>query len=246
MSPSEFIATVGPMAQEDMNNTGVLASITIAQAILESNWGESGLTKNANNMFGIKAGKSWTGARYNAKTKEQTAAGKEYTVDADFRAYDSWEASIADHSNYLVTAMKGSAPRYNGIVGEKDPRTVATIIKNGGYATDVAYVDKLCKLVDQYDLTAYDVTKKYIVGWHEDEAGWWYANTETTYFASCWEIINHHWYYFDINGYIMTGWNTIDGKKYYFEEFDQNLKGAMYASDENGAQAPMYVEDSTI
>lgn len=245
MKPDEFIKTIGELARKDMEATGILASVTIVQAILESNWGESGLTKNAKNLFGMKAGKSWTGARYNAKTKEQTKAGVEYTVDADFRAYDTWIDSIADHSKYLTNAMNGSKPRYAGIVGQTDPRTVANIIKNGGYATDVKYVDKLCNLINQYNLTEYDkpAEAKYEVGWHEDDIGWWYADSKSTYYKSCWQTINHHWYYFGEDGYILTGWHVINGEKYYFEEAnDDGLKGAMYGATDRGVQSPMYVE----
>lgn len=250
MTPKDFLAKIGPSATKDMNRTGVLASVTIAQAILESAWGESKLTKQANNLFGMKAnlgtnwGSEWKGKRANFNTKEQTVSGKEYTVSADFRAYDSWLESITDHSKYLLGSTKKGAPRYPGIDKERDPRKTAQIIKDGGYATDVAYVDKLCKLINQYNLTQYDVVteKKYVVGWHSDEKGWWYADTESTYYKSHWEVINHHWYYFNEEGYILTGWHMIEGKKYYFEESnEENLLGAMYASDGSGAQGPAYV-----
>ena len=56
-----FIGRIAPLAVEDMKKTGVLASLTIAQAILESGWGESTLAKNYNNLFGIKADSSWKG-----------------------------------------------------------------------------------------------------------------------------------------------------------------------------------------
>ena len=65
----KFIERVGALAAADMQKSGVLASLTIAQAILESGWGKSGLTVKGNALFGIKAGKSWTGAVYSGKTQ---------------------------------------------------------------------------------------------------------------------------------------------------------------------------------
>lgn len=249
MTPNDFLAKIGPAATEDMRKTGVPACVTIAQAILESNWGESKLTKQANNLFGMKATlgtnwkSEWGGKTVSFDTKEQTVGGKEYVVTAQFRAYDNWLQSLTDHSHYLLGSTKNGAPRYPGINTERDPRKVAQIIKDGGYATDVNYVNKLCKLVDQYNLTQYDVQdKKYELGWHEDEKGWWYADTQSTYIRSRWEVINHHWYYFNDEGYALTGWHVIDGKKYYFEESNEDhLKCAMYASDGSGAQGPQYI-----
>ena len=66
----KFIERVGALAAADMQKSGVLASLTIAQAILESGWGKSGLTVKGNALFGIKAGTSWTGAVYSGKTQE--------------------------------------------------------------------------------------------------------------------------------------------------------------------------------
>ncbi|MCM1219122.1 MAG: glucosaminidase domain-containing protein [Lachnospiraceae bacterium] len=248
MTPNDFLAKIGPLASEDMRKTGVLASITIAQAILESRWGDSGLTKQANNLFGMKAnlgtnwGSEWKGGVYSANTKEQTTTGKEFTVSANFRAYDNWLESITDHSKYLLGSTKAGNPRYVGIDTERDYRKVAEIIKAGGYATDVTYVDKLCSLVTKYNLTQYDV--HYEKGWHSDEKGWWYADTDRSYLRSTWKIINHHWYYFGEDGYMLTGWQTIDGFKYYLEESDEGkLQGAMYVSDSSGAQGPAYVNE---
>ena len=66
----EFIKRMGALAAADMKKSGVLVSLTIAQAILESGWGKSGLTVKANALFGIKAGTSWKGRVYSAETKE--------------------------------------------------------------------------------------------------------------------------------------------------------------------------------
>lgn len=168
MSEIEFIKTVGPLAAADMKKTGVLASVTIAQAILESGYGTTDLARNANNFFGMKcslSGNTWASAwdgtsEYTKKTAEQKTDGTVYYVTADFRKYPDMETSINDHSLYLVGAKNGSKLRYEGLVGETDPKTAAQIIKDGGYATDITYVDKLCNIIERYDLTQYDVKEE--------------------------------------------------------------------------------------
>lgn len=164
MSEIGFIKKVGPFAAADMKKTGVLASVTIAQAILESGYGTTDLACNANNFFGMKcslSGNTWASAwdgvsKYTKKTAEQKTDGTVYYVTADFRKYPDMETSINDHSLYLVGAKNGSKLRYEGLVGETDPKRAAQIIKDGGYATDITYVEKLCNIIERYDLTQYD------------------------------------------------------------------------------------------
>lgn len=125
-----FIERVGALAAADMQKSGVLASLTIAQAILESGWGKSGLTVKANALFGIKAGTSWKGRVYSTKTQECYNGVTFTTVTALFRAYDSWEESVADHSALLT-----GAARYKAVVGERDYKTACRAIKAAGYKT---------------------------------------------------------------------------------------------------------------
>lgn len=84
---------------------------------------------------------------------------------------------------------------------------------------------------------------KYTIGWHKDGNGWWHADTVNTYLKKTWKVIDHHWYYFDEEGYMLTGWQTIDGKRYYLQESEENnLQGACWKSDGSGAQSAWYVE----
>ena len=129
----------------------LFASLTIAQAILESGWGKSGLTVKANALFGIKAGKSWKGKVYSAQTQECYDGATFTTITALFRAYDSWAESVADHSALLT-----SAARYKAVIGERDYKAACRAIKAAGYATDPQYADKLIQIVENYSLTAYD------------------------------------------------------------------------------------------
>lgn len=164
MASSDFVKKIGALAHADMLKSGILASIIAAQAILESGYGTTELARNANNYFGMKCSLSgntwptvWDGtSTYTKKTAEQNPDGSVYYVTADFRKYPDIETSIADHSLYLAGAKNGSNLRYDGLIGETDPKKAAQIIKSGGYATDISYADKLCNLIDRYELTQYD------------------------------------------------------------------------------------------
>lgn len=163
MTEKEFVSYIGALAAEDMKKTGILASITAAQAILESGYGSSELARNANNLFGMKANLSgntwpfdWGGQTYTKETGEQKPNGERYTITAAFRKYADHAASIKDHSDYLAGAKNGSTLRYEGIVGERDYTTAAKIIKGGGYATSIDYVSKLCNIIEKWNLTQYD------------------------------------------------------------------------------------------
>ena len=119
----KFIERVGALAAADMQKSGVLASMTIAQAILESGWGKSGLTVKGNALFGIKAGTSWTGAVYSGKTQECYDGETFTTVTGLFRAYGSWAESVADHSDLLSCTVSRTSDllscntRYKAVIG---------------------------------------------------------------------------------------------------------------------------------
>lgn len=172
MKEQDFIQKICGYAISDMKENGILASVTIAQAILESSWGTSELAKKANNYFGMKcslSSNSWGSvwdrvSKYTKVTNEQDEAGKIYTIKADFRAYPDIEMSIKDHSMYLVGAMNGTEHRYCGIANEKDYRKAVEIIKAGGYATDINYVSKICSIIKKYELTQYDEMEELNMG----------------------------------------------------------------------------------
>ncbi len=166
-SPQDVVNKVGPLFTADQRKTGILASVSLAQFIVESGYGQSRLSLEANNCFGIKGypgqgnwyGSAWDGVSvYNINTNEQNTDGSIYVVYDSFRMYDCMEDSIEDHSAYLSTSMNGNRLRYEGIVGCKDYRQAAQIIKDGGYATAINYVDVICSVIENWNLTQYDVT----------------------------------------------------------------------------------------
>ena len=165
MNKEEFIEYMAPMATAAINYALILPSVTIAQACLESAYGTSDLAVNAHNVFGMKAelsGNTWPSAWdgtsiYTKKSPEQDEQGNTTYLESDFRRYPDVQQSVIDHTLYLAGAMKDSEPRYKGLVGELSYRKAAQIIKDGGYATDINYVDKICSIIETYDLTLYDV-----------------------------------------------------------------------------------------
>lgn len=165
LSEADVIKKVGSLFTSDMKKSGVLASVSLAQFILESGYGRSDLAQNANNLFGMKKslfgdnwyGSTWDGQSvYTKNTQEDDGTGKLYTTTADFRKYPCIEDSIADHSAYLLGAMNGSKLRYDGLKGCNDYKKAIQLIKDGGYATSTTYVSSLCSIIEKWNLTQYD------------------------------------------------------------------------------------------
>jgi len=148
-----FLSAAEGAARQGAALTGVPASVTVAQAILESDWGRSTLAQGANNYFGIKAlgtlgndGVVWM------PTSEYDSSGKLYQTTSAFRAYKSLSDSMADHDRLLSTLS-----RYAGAMhSANDPKAFATAIAEAGYSTDPAYADKLVALMDKYNLYSLD------------------------------------------------------------------------------------------
>lgn len=150
----QFIEIIGPLAQKDATSSKILASLTIAQAILESNNGNSTLTKEANALFGIKA-TNWKGRVWTGKTLEYYNSNNATTITAGFRAYNSWQESINDHSKLLTTSS-----RYKKLIGEKDYQRACKCIAECGYATDPLYASKLILIIQTNKLYEFDEEPK--------------------------------------------------------------------------------------
>lgn len=158
MTKEEFIGYIGQIASQDWQARGIcLPSVVVAQAILESGWGESELATNANALFGIKKN-GWTGKTYTKAAREQKPDGTYYVVvDEEWRAYEDWEQSIVDHNDYLATREKAKGVlRYKDIIGNSDYKVVCQLLKDCGYATSLTYPQKLINLIETYELTRFD------------------------------------------------------------------------------------------
>lgn len=145
----EFIGRVLPGAEAAYLETGVLPSLTLAQAILESGWGKASI---GNNLFGIKANANWTGKKQLVRTAEYKG-GEKYYTEAWFRDYDSIEASVIDHGKLLTN------PRYEKVRTAKDYIEACTQLQAAGYATDPNYANSLIHLIETYGLNQWDSDK---------------------------------------------------------------------------------------
>jgi LysM repeat protein len=144
MSTAEYIAKYKDAAMQEMRESKVPASITLAQGILESSSGNSRLAKQGNNHFGIKCKKSWTG---------KTIFENDDALHECFRAYDSALESYRDHSNFL----KGNR-RYGSLftLDIYDYKGWAKGLRKAGYATNKKYAGMLIGLIERYSLNKYD------------------------------------------------------------------------------------------
>jgi hypothetical protein len=139
-----YVDRYAELAVREMHRTGVPASITLAQAIIESRSGDSRLAKDLNNHFGIKC----------FSRSCQKGHCKNYTDDHHkdfFRRFGSVEDSYRAHSQVVLH------PRYTSLLrGRKDHASWAKALESGGYATGSRYAEKLCSVIARYRLDRFD------------------------------------------------------------------------------------------
>ena len=158
MTNKEFIRAIADAAVKYYPTYKILPSLTIAQAVLESGWGKTGLAKDCNNYFGMK----WTsscGTDYKEyPTQEQDKNGKAYTISAKFRKYSDTAAGIKGYYDFI------NYKRYSNLKGQTDYRESCQLIKADGWATDIKYPGKLTSIIEQYSLWKYDLQAIYPQG----------------------------------------------------------------------------------
>ena len=151
----KLIENMKEISIDNYKKSGVLPSVTISQAILESNWGKSELSAKYNNYFGIKASAGWKGKIATFSTKENYND----TIKANFRAYDSLEESVNDLGNFLNV---NSRYRKNGLFDGKNYIEQAQALEDAGYSTkknskgEAIYADLLIELIKDNNLMIID------------------------------------------------------------------------------------------
>lgn len=166
MNAKDFIKKYGPTIVIATEGSNIFPSVAIAQAALESGWGESGLTKTGKALFGIKANDAkspyWHGKVYTSGTVEYVN-GERVNITSGFRSYDSVGDSVRDYVHFLQ-----SNKRYenNGVFTATTPEDQAAALKRAGYATDPNYTQKIISIINQYNLKDFD-SKKKIMKWIE-------------------------------------------------------------------------------
>lgn len=142
----DYIRKYAPVAVREMYRSGVPASITLAQGLLESRYGQSDLAVKGNNHFGIKC-HDWTGKKMYHDDDRRGEC---------FRVYGTADESFSDHSDFLRYRDRYKSLFNNDVT---DYKAWAHGLKKAGYATDPAYPSKLIKLIEDYHLDKYDTMR---------------------------------------------------------------------------------------
>ena len=143
-----FIKVVAPIAQRADKPYGLFPSVTIAQACLESNFGQSELSKKYNNLFGVKG--------TDPNTSKEFVNDHWETVTGRFRVYESYDESIQAHTRLFVNGTSWNRNQYQHVLVAKDYASQAQALETDGYATDPGYAKKLLDLIKEFNLTQYD------------------------------------------------------------------------------------------
>ncbi len=159
----EFLAIIGPMCTNDMRDNKILASISVAQAIWESGWGRSTLAVEANALFGIRAYSGWDGKVYDSGEGVlyqnwdalYAAKGRDYIVTYQhirfWRAYDSWQESVNDHS-----ALFNNMSLYEPLRENYDYKDCARLLVELGYCGEPTYETVLIDMIESCNLEQYN------------------------------------------------------------------------------------------
>lgn len=149
----KWLASMVPYAQELQRKYGVLASITLAQAAHESNWNNSELSTKYHNFYGVKAG---PGQNSISLPTNEYVRGQKIVVNAPFRVYPNWQASMLDHTLLLVHGTLDNHQRYHKVITAPNYMVAANELGHAGYATDPLYAQKLIKIIELYHLNRFD------------------------------------------------------------------------------------------
>ena len=149
----QFIQNLVPSSQKAYQLYQVLPSISLAQAILESDWGESGLSQNYYNLYGVKAGVADPSVQL--ETSEYID-GKWITIMAPFRVYNSWAESVEAHAKLLTYGVDWNPKLYEPVLKAKNYKEAAHALQKAGYATDPTYAQKIIHVIETYHLAQYD------------------------------------------------------------------------------------------
>ena len=151
MDKEAFIQKVAEKVRKYAPLYGIsVHSPIIAQAIIESGWGKSGLASKYHNYFGLKCGSSWKGGSVNMATKEEYKVGTITNIRDNFRVFDDFDDGIRGYFEFINTS------RYKNLKGVKSPEEYVRRLKADGYATSSKYVDNVMRVIRDNKLTRFD------------------------------------------------------------------------------------------
>lgn len=145
-----YIKKYSMVAKTEMTVSGIPASIKMAQALIESEYGKSELAINSNNHFGIKCGSKWNGKTYYKKDDDTNENGE--IVESCFRAFDTVDEAFKAHTDFLTDPKKERRYGFLFALPTDDYKAWAQGLKDAGYATDPNYPNKLIRVIEKYQL----------------------------------------------------------------------------------------------
>jgi len=150
----DYIEMYHEIAVREMNRSNIPASITLAQGMLESDFGRGELAINSNNHFGLKCGGNWKGGTYYMEDDDKDHKGK--LIKSCFRSYENAFDSYIAHTDFLLNPKKEYRYGFLFEYESDDYMSWAIGLKKSGYATDPNYSKKLISIIDNYELFKYD------------------------------------------------------------------------------------------
>lgn len=150
-SEEEFLISLTPYAQEVSESHGVRPSVLLAQAALESNWGQSQLAQQSYNYFGIK---NKNGRKY---TTQEFRENEWEEINTFFKEYDSPYDSVVDYANLLKNGTSWNEELYQQVIEADSYQAAAYALTEAGYATDPNYAEKIIEIIEQYELDTLDL-----------------------------------------------------------------------------------------
>ncbi|GAO99572.1 endolytic transglycosylase MltG [Fructobacillus ficulneus] len=150
-----FIKKIAPYSQELQKQYGILASISIAQAIHESNWDDSVLSSKYNNYYGVKTDDTTAGKSVVLQTQE-VENGQTVTKNARFAAYDSYQDSMKAHAKTIANGNTWNANQFADVLAAKTYQDAAQALSTDGYATDPSYPKLIIQIIENWNLSQYD------------------------------------------------------------------------------------------
>jgi flagellum-specific peptidoglycan hydrolase FlgJ len=145
-----FASNIFELAVETAKTRSVNAAIMAAQAVLESGYGRSILSKKTNNLFGIKAGKKWKGPRYPIRTREWSPEKGMYVIVAEFRTYPNWGECLADYSTIIESLPWYQDAASNAADPIKYLDGILPTSREPGWATDPHYRAKIIDIAKRH------------------------------------------------------------------------------------------------
>lgn len=149
-----FIEQLAPTAQELEHTYGILPSVILAQAALESNYGHSELARQYYNLFGVKTEASDpNGVNF---VTDEYVDGEWIEITDRFKVYSSWEESLRKHSELLYYGTSWDEHFYSDVLEGRNYKAQAKGLQSAGYATDPVYANKIIEVIEYWQLDQYD------------------------------------------------------------------------------------------